>query len=428
MHSRTWQRRAAALLCVGAVLAACSTDSDTPDGGPVAKSGGDQGSSSSSVDPAALDTGTYPTSPAPEFGRATQENILDVETQRLAEFVVVPFEVDPNLVTVKMPTMVIRSSANLSVVLNGAAPDIAKNNGLLYGYVSTAATPTTAITDPSRSLVQMVLRFSTPDGAAAAAQQMHTDLTTVDADGTGLDTAESIAILPNTLVSTSEHSFDDGPTTSVNAFTAHGDYLLYTYASAPADQKDWTAQAVATALDQQGPLIDQFPAQPTKEQNGGQSAEMPLIDQDKILIYAIPEQDPQAQSGNDMASYGPRGMAHRSTNPPLTYRVLDETGSEHNAVYKTTVYRASDDAGAQKIVTEFRNDLTSQGFVDAPTPQGLPDAVCVSKDTANGTQDYCMVVNGRYVGEASALDNKKDVDQQISAQYLILEQADQNAA
>jgi hypothetical protein len=409
-------------------LAACGTDSDPAGGDPVAKSGGDQGSSSSSVDPAALDTGNYPTSPAPELGRATQDNILDVETQRLAEFVVAPFEVDPNLVSVKMPTMVIRSYENLSAVLNGAAPDIAKSNGLLYGYVSTAQVPTTAITDPTRSLVQMVLRFSTPDGASAAAQQIHTDLTTVDADDTGLDTPESIAILPNTLVSTTETDFGSGPKSSVNAFTAHGDYLLYTYASAPVGEKDWTAQAVAKALEQQGPLIDRFPAQPTKDQNGGQSAEMPLIDQDKILIYAIPEDDPQAQSGNDMAVYGPRGMAHRSTNPPLTYRVLQETGSEHNAVYKTTVYRSSDDSGAQKILTEFRNDLTSQGYAEAPTPQGLPDAVCVSKDTADGTQDYCMVVNGRYVGEASGLDDKKDVDQQISAQYLILEQADQNAA
>ncbi len=423
-----WLRRAAALLCAGAVLAACGTDDGSVDGEPVAKSGGDSSSTSSAVDPAALDTGDYPTSPAPEFGRATDENILDVETQRLAEFVVAPFEVDPTLVSVKMPTMVIRSSQNLGVVLNGGAPDIAKNNGLLYGYVSTAATPTAAVTDPSKSVVQMVLRFTTADGAAAAAQQIHTDLTTVDSDDTGLDTPETIAILPNTLVSTSEHSFDAGPTVSVNALTAHNDYLLYTYASAPADQKDWTAQAVATALEQQGPLIDQFPAQPTKEQNGGQGAEFPMIDQDKILIYALPEEDAQAQSGNDMASYGPRGMAHRSTNPPLTYRVLEETGSEHNAVYKTTVYRASDADGAQKIVDEFYNDLTSQGYADAPTPQGLPDAVCVAKDTVGGTQDYCMVILGRYVGEASGLDNKIDVDQQISAQYLILEQADQDAA
>jgi hypothetical protein len=41
--------------------------------------------------------------------------------------------------------------------------------------------------------------------------------------------------------------------------------------------------------------------------------------------------------------------------------------------------------------------------------------------------DYCTVVSGRYVGEASGFDNKTDVDQQISAQKLILNWADQNA-
>ena len=425
VRSRTWLRRAGAIACAGAVLAGCGTD--TSDGLPVAKSGGDASAESSAVDPAALDTGSYPTSPAPEFGRATRDNILDVETQRLAEFVVVPFEVDPNLVTAKMPTMVIRSHENLGMVLSGNAADVAETHGMLYGYVSTAATSTTAVTDPSRSLVQMVLRFETSDSAAAAAQEMHAGLTTVDSDGTGVETPETIGILPNTLVSTSEYTHSAGPEVSANAFTAHNNYLIYTWAKAPADEKEWTAQAVARALDLQGPLIDQFPAQPTLAQNGGEPAELPMIDQDKILLYAIPEEDEQADSGNDMASYGPRGMSHRSTNPPLTYRVLTEAGSDHNAVYKTNVYRASDDAGAQMIVEEFRNDLTSQGYVEAPSPQGLPDAVCLSKDTTNGTTDYCLVVNGRYVGEAYGTDDKKDVDQQISAQYLILEQADQNA-
>ena len=38
-----------------------------------------------------------------------------------------------------------------------------------------------------------------------------------------------------------------------------------------------------------------------------------------------------------------------------------------------------------------------------------------------------MVVNGRYVGEASGIDNKTDVDRLISAQYLTLDHADQDA-
>ncbi|MET4610639.1 hypothetical protein ABIC28_001617 [Rhodococcus sp. PvR044] len=421
MRTTTWMPRAAAVLCAGVLLAGCS---NTTDDQPTAKSGGD--AVTTAVDPAALDTGSYPTSAAPEFGRATKDDIIEVEGQRLAEFTVVPFEVDPELTMSKMPTMVMRSGKNLGAIISGAAGDIASNYKMLYGYASTAATNTPNVTDPSRSIVHAVMRFNNPEDAAAAAREIHTNLTTVDS-GSGIGTPQTIGILPNTLVSTSEHSFNAGPEVSVNAFTPHGDYLIYTWASAPAAQKDWTAKAVSKALDLQGPMIDKFPAQPTKEQNGGKSADFPVIDQDKVLIYAIPEQDAQAKLGDDMAAYGPRGMSHRSTNPPLTYRVLTETGSDHNAVAKTTVYRAKDDAGAKRIVDEFVNDLTSQGFATAPSPQRLPNATCVTKDTTQGSVDYCMVANGRYVGEASGLDNKKDVDQQISAQYLILEKADQNA-
>ncbi|MGW6695080.1 DUF7373 family lipoprotein [Rhodococcus sp. NPDC054953] len=424
MRTTTWMPRAAAALCAGVLLAGCS---NTTDDQSMAKSGGDTAAeTTAAVDPAALDTGSYPTSPAPEYPRSTTDNIIEVEGQRLAEFTVAPWEIDPALVSGKMPTMVMRSGKNLGVVIGNAAGDIASNNKMLYGYVSTAATNTPNVTDESKSVVNAAMRFPTPEAAATAAREIHTQLTTVD-DGAGIATAETVDVLPNTLVSTRENSFQAGPEVSVNALTPHGNYLLYTWAKAPANQKDWTAKAIAKAVSLQGPLIDQFPAQPTKEQNGGKSAEFPMVDQDKVLIYAIPESDDQAKLGDDQAVYGPRGMSHRSTNPPLTYKVLTETGSEHNAVAKTTVYRATDDAGAQRIVQEFGNDLTSQGFTSAPSPQGLPDAACFTKDTLQGTADYCMVANGRYVGEASGLDNKKDVDQQISAQYLILEKADQNA-
>lgn len=416
--------RAGALACAGALLTGCSA-AGSADGEPAAKSGGDN----AAVDPAGLDTGSYPTDPAPEYGPAG-DAIIEVEAQRLTEFTVAPFEVDPGLTKFAQPTMGLRAEGNLSVIINNNAADIAEKHGFLYGRSVAASTPVPKVTDPERSIVHAVMRFDTAEGAAAAAREIHTNLTTVPAElgGGAPEKPETIAILPNTLVSTSEHSYQKGPEVSVNALTAHGTYVIYTYANAPADQKDWTATAVAKALDLQGPLIDKFPATPTKEQRGDKPAELPMVDQDKILIYAIPEEDADSQLGDDMAVYGPRGMSHNSTNPPLTYRVLTETGSEHNARYKTTVYRASDDEGAQKIMNEFNNDLTSQGYTEAPSPQGLPDARCVTKDTTQGTMDYCMIANGRYVGEASSLNDKKDVDQQISAQYLILTKADQNAA
>lgn len=417
----TWLPRAAAVLCAGVLLTGCASGGD---GETKVGSGGD--GAAPTVDAAALDTGSYPTSPAAEFGTATPENIIEVDGQRLAEFTVAPFEIDPELVSGKMPTMVMRSGKNLGVVIGTEAGESAYNHKMLYGYVSTAATNTPNITDPSRSVVNAVLRFGNPEDAAATAREIQTQLTTVD-DGAGVATAETVDVLPNTLVSTREMDSSAGRTVSVNALTPHGDYLLYSWAQAPVDQKDWTAKAVAKAVSLQSPLIDGFPATPTKEQNGGTSPELPLVDQDKILIYAIPEEDAQSKLGDDMAVYGPRGMSHRSTNPPLTQRVLTETGADHNAVAKTTVYRAKDDAGARTIVDEFAGDLAAQGFAAAPSPQGLPGATCVTKDTVRGTEIYCMVVNGRYVGEAAGLDDKLDVDRQISAQYLILEQADQNA-
>ncbi|RVW04435.1 hypothetical protein EF834_04955 [Rhodococcus spongiicola] len=414
--------RAAAVLFAGALLAGCaSSDGDDPK----ARSGGDD---APAVDTTALDTGSYPTTPMPEFERATTLNITEVEGQRLAEFTVVPFEIDPALTTFKMPTMVMRTGYNLGAFLNEAAGDIAVNQNMLYGYVTSASTNTPMATDESKGVVHAVMRFPRAEFAEAAAREIHTNLTTVEDEYTGgIETAETIDILPNTLVSTSENpNAPAGPEAVANALTAHGDYLIYTYARAPIAEKDWTAKAIAKALDLQGPLVDQFPAQPTKEQNGGVSAEYPMVDQDKILIYAIPEEDAQAQLGDDMAVYGPRGMAHKSTNPPMTYRVLTETGADHTAVARTTVYRAKDDAGAETIMDEFGSDLTSQGYSTAPSPQGLPNAACYTKDTIQGTMDYCYVANGRYVGEAGALDGKQDVDQRISAQYLILEKADQN--
>ncbi|TQF75195.1 hypothetical protein FK531_00350 [Rhodococcus spelaei] len=409
------------MLCAGVLLAGCS---DTADDQPTAKSGGD--ASAAAVDPAALDTGSYPTSPAPEFGRATDATIVEVEGQRLAEFTIVPFEIDAQLTSPGTPGKVLRSGKEFRSISSEAA-DILANDKMLYGYQTNASTPTATNTDPSKSVLHAVLRFNNAQDAAKAAREIHTQLTTVDT-GAGVKTPETIDILPNTLVSTSESRYLAGPEVSVNAFTPHGDYLIYTWAKAPAAEKDWTAKTVAKALDLQAPLIDKFPAQPTKEQNGGKTAERPMMDQGKVLIYAIPEQDAmEAQFGDDMAAYGPRGMAHRSINPPLTYRVLTETGSQHNAVAKTVVYRAKDDAGAQRIFDEWINDLKSQGFADAPSPQGLSNATCVTQDTVQGTADYCLVVKGRYVGEAHALDNKKDADQQISAQYLILEKANQNA-
>jgi hypothetical protein len=413
---KNWLLIPASLLTAGLLMTACSTETD---GTSVAAS---SSATEAPVDLALLDPGNYPTEPAAPYGTATTENILDVEGQRLAEFVTLPFEVDPELTEVSMPTMVIRSAKNLDVVLSPGVGTGPANGKMLYGYVSTASTPVANSKEVDRALVQMVLRYSDPAAAAAGAAEMHNALIN-NPDPALKEAPEKVGTLPNTLISSSGTADE----VSLNAFTAHGDYVIYTWASAPTAEKDWTSTSVATALDLQEPLVDKFPATPTKEQNGGKSA-MPEIDQNDILIYAVPEEDADAGLGNDMAVYGPRGMAHRSTNPALTYDTLTDAGAMHNAQYKTIVYRAATPEDAQEISDVFIEDLIkSDGYAPAPSPPGLPAATCVTKDTTDGTQDYCYVTNGRYVGEASALDDRTDLDQLISAQYLIFEKADQDA-
>ncbi|WKN60936.1 hypothetical protein HJ581_0045655 [Rhodococcus opacus] len=63
MRTTTWMP--AAVLATAVLLAGCSNADTTAE--PTGKSGGDQ-TATASVDPAALDTGSYPTSPAPSSG------------------------------------------------------------------------------------------------------------------------------------------------------------------------------------------------------------------------------------------------------------------------------------------------------------------------------------------------------------------------
>lgn len=65
----TWTMRTGTVLCAGILLAGCSTG-DSTDASAVASSDSG-GQSSAAIDPAALDTGDYPTTPAAPFGLAT---------------------------------------------------------------------------------------------------------------------------------------------------------------------------------------------------------------------------------------------------------------------------------------------------------------------------------------------------------------------
>lgn len=83
-------------------------------------------------------------------------------------------------------------------------------------------------------------------------------------------------------------------------------------------------------------------------------------------------------------------------------------------------------AGAENIVSAFTSaNLGGGGWVASASLPGLPNATCQAARNGTPTR-WCVVALGRYVGAASAKD-ETDAHRQISAQYVILTKADQNA-
>lgn len=378
------------------------------------------------IDLKVLNTGKYPTSPRPPFPRSTPANILQVEGQRMAEYIVVPFEIDQDLTNAKLPTMVITGKNNMKAVMAPEPVDVPANDAVVGGYVATAGTPDSSLrAGNQRSINNMVVRYLTPADAGKAADQMAAasakaeNATTTKIDG-----------LPDTTVIKK----DDGDKQTIMAYTPHNTYVLYQWYQTTTKQQDLLEPTIKKAVTLQGKLIDQFPATPTKAEAKakGIEAKDPMIDQNKVLIYALPYSDEELKkstgmpSGSMRAVYGPRGMAMTSSDPVTDFNVLSEVGSTANGVERSTVYRARDDAGAKKIVDTFVAANRTQGMGNVAGPQGLPIAKCQSKAVNESTMFICLVQKGRYVGSVTS-NNKADAYQQISAQYTILTKADQNA-
>ncbi|GAB35908.1 DUF7373 family lipoprotein [Gordonia otitidis] len=404
------------------VFSACSTDGHAvSDADPAAQA---------AVDIKALDTGKYPTNPRPPFGKPGTEYILEYEAQRMAQFIVAPFEIDQDLTRVSNPTYAVTGTNALKGVLTEdvASVDVNKK-AMLYGYVATAGTPDVNLRQGNRrSVVNMVLRYMTPDDAAEAVKQMG-DLNAKQPRNTEIHPA---GMSGSRVMSYA--GYDD--TTSVSAYTQHNDYVLYTWYQASNAQKDTIEPAIKKAIALQGPLIDQFPATPTKAE--AKAKNLPpsntLMDQDHILIYALPYTDEELKEGktrevsqgSTRAVYGPRGMALRSTDPPTTFKLLTDVGSTANAVERTTVYRAKTDDGGTRIFNEWYSGQINDGWKAEAAPPNLPVAKCLSKNDNELLYYWCEVKVGRYVGEISGTD-KKDIYQQTAAQYVILTKADQKA-
>lgn len=395
----------AALAAAAVVLAGCTT---VMDGSAVR----DPAFHPGQVIRVLLQTGNYPTAPtSPPAPNAGDAAIM--EAQRMAGYVIYPWEVDARLTDAdKLGLRVLKSPEALGYAILGMdtraddpVESVAAANGFISGYSTTRGTPANA---PGKhlGLQLIVMRFPDPDKAAAAAAAF-TAQVPPPSDSTD---ARPIPIPGHPEVRARAVVLANGRT-SVTCYVAHGMYVFNVFTQTD-DTADVAAAAIGRALDLQGPRIDQF--QPT---DPAQFATMNL-DPTGLRARTLQRQTGQVIDGvyttaallHMAAGDDPTGAAARFT----TYGIdLISNG-------KAVVYRARDVDAAAGFADSVAKDF-AENADPKPAVPGFPGARCFTLKKAEEYQDsiQCVATEDRYVITVFSKQSA-DAIQQISAQYLML--------
>ncbi|OHV04010.1 hypothetical protein BKN37_12115 [Mycobacterium talmoniae] len=392
---------------VAVTLAGCTT---TVSGSVAQRTEAAQGG----VDVALLDPGNFPTKPQPPFGNAGDPaKGAGLEARRMAGNVLGPWEVDPSLVTGMGE---VEDAATLNVGDEAGAGDVVAAHNFVTGFSSYRADNSgsgTGIPTRRKSLRNVVLRFASPEDAAAAATELADKGASVKSSFSDEPTVYQPVPIPRYPdAKGSSHNWDVLGHWAVKSFIAHGPYVLYQYATAQ-DGADAAAELIATTLDKQGPLIDQF--QPTPVD---QLANLP-IDPGGVLARTVPRPADNPLMYGAGGVYDAHGQLHFDGDPVRSRTIFDAAQLQLVAKAFTNVYQTPDAASAKKIVDGFAGEMTDAQFGPAAAIKGLPDAKCLAHKDQTASSFYCVAVADRYAIEVSG-SQEPVVHQLVSAQYLML--------
>ncbi|KUH65290.1 hypothetical protein AU184_21765 [Mycolicibacterium novocastrense] len=367
-------------------------------------------SSRPSVDVALLDTGNYATQPVPPMGVAGSPAKGGlIEAGRMAEHVVGPWEVNPELSHFVMPTSIVKDVAALKMLLPEKVAAAAAKHNFVTGFSSARRT------EPDRaSLVNAVLRFPDPQAAAAAAAEFG-DITLQPDLMDYVPQARPVSVRehPETRASTYDLPQLGSPImeTNVNAYTAHGPFVLVQSAESP-DGVDPTADMVAKTLDQQIAAIDAFTPTAVSE-----LANLP-VDASGVLARTVPEIKENPPPGVNQ-TYGPHAAPHFQTFPQTSAELFADTGMDVWSRGRAAVYRVRDEQSAANMLEQFATELTNaKGQAVASVPN-MPDSRCIRREAQLSTYVTCFAVADRYVIEAAS-PQPTDAHQLTAAQYVML--------
>lgn len=365
------------------------------------------------VDVALLDTGNYPRTPQPPLGEAgTPEKGLLLEAARMASNVVGPWEIDTRLTEAGLPYGIIAQAGNISQILgNREVAAAAGKHNFVNGFISTRRSEPEQI-----SLVNAVLRFADPQGAAAAAAEFAAFTATPEANQGG-PPGQPVPV-PNhdgTLATTFTRELLKSagrPMKSVSTFTAYGPYVLALEAGSY-DGLDAAMALIVKALDMQKPAIDRF--KPTDP------AAFPTLPQDPtgVLARTVPL-PPDSLNINDNLVYDQHAALHFQMNPVTSAKLFSDTDMQAFATSKTSLYETRDAAGATRLVEQFGPEAQLGGAKPADGVPHMPDSRCFEKAIPpTSVVFFCFASADRYAIEASA-PQLPDAHQQVAAQYVML--------
>lgn len=383
------------------IIAGCST---TITGAAVrapTSSGGD------GVDVALLDTGNYPTTARAALGVAgsTSEGAT-LEAHRLASNVVGPWQVDATLTEAEqLNTIVVKGSTALNELLGKPIGDGLAGHHFIVGFTSARHNAT----GHYKGVANFVLRFPSADDAAAAARDMAAKTATMAVGDSPVPTQPfaiprypaSLGVSfrwPQAIPSTR----GDLPV-EVLAITAHGPYVLCQ--TADGETPDSAAQLVATTLDLQQPLIDQFTPTPPD-----QLAQLP-IDPSGLLARTIP-QSAGSESVND-GVYDRQGALQLEPDNPVHLDALFKSVGLQQAAEtpEVRVYQTPDSDSAKRIVADYAasTDPAGAGIT------GMPNAHCFKETLAS----WCVAAAENYAFIAQSA-QEADLHQKMAAEYRML--------
>ncbi len=437
MAARTWGGVLAA--ACAAVLAACTA---TTAGVAVKPPGGGDEAVVS-----LMDTGGYRTTPGPPPGNAGADRMAaaHAEAQRMAPFVVGPWQVDAGLVNLDfLASVPLDAPFNVATalsypMLSDALPNQTGDVVAAHGFVAGLTTGRTGRGNVSR-LQHAVLRF--PDaGAAAAATRELSAIPAGDAirpvSLAPVLTAEREPLSPwqpgacAEFASGAVHpdvaaSAGLGERFIVRSFTAHGPYVLYQFAVGRT--LSTACVAIVELLASQESRLDQFvPTELAK------MADLPVDPSGQLSARTL--SGPSGRTPFSGGMWEPSGWLHFEPADPTKAQVLfASAGVDWISQVLTRVYQARDPAGAGQLTDRLLSDTRALPDV-APTASGVPGLPAAKCFNRSGWQQFhsdvmvanssvywhfsCIAQTGRYAFTAYS-DQEQDVKQQISAQYRIL--------